>query len=526
MGGIISFTQASRKLKRKSDEDSSDRGSTPAVKRIRATYEHVYKQMFIKGEGSDITVIALNREWRLHRVYLKHSPYFSALLEGGWKESDYGVLKLNLIDRNITEEGLHVTFGSFYNDSVQITRDNVIGVLAAATWFHLDEIRDCCERILCRYMRLRTITSLYELSIEYHLPKLENACISWLSTRFAILPRTKLSFEVMKRIPISLMQSVVQQPSLIVVKFEQDLFLSLLEWIYLRLHPELPFRSGPEFLSDVYRYFREESKDFFETAEGKPYAPVLKAIRWNHVLTSLDATRDLISDHIVPEAWLNEAYRSLWLKELESHEFYIKQRRDSQTNIINTTSNLAHITSIRRIPGSSPSHPTPPTNTATEASETFWQCCERYSRIIEDPRGSHGWRWTGYCFGVDLMFQFRRKSFYVIRLTDTSGAVGLVSTLPTIKVELVLKVLSIDSAFENDRATDIVSDSLQEMLKECKEDFNNDDDNIDDIDRFTQPKIYTSGYKTFQMIPNANYELLRLPGNVRFPIVVSAYILR
>lgn len=92
-------------------------------KRIRATYEHIYKQMFIKGEGSDITVIALNREWRLHRVYLKHSPFFSALLEGGWKESNYEVLKLNLIDKNITEEGLHVTFGSFYSDDVQITKN-------------------------------------------------------------------------------------------------------------------------------------------------------------------------------------------------------------------------------------------------------------------------------------------------------------------------------------------------------------------------------------------------------------------
>lgn len=110
-----------------------------------------------------------------------------------------------------------------------------------------------------------------------------------------------------------------------------------------------------------------------------------------------------------PLAWLNEAYRSLWLKELESHEFHIRQRRNSQTNIINTTSNLAQITSIRRIPGSPPSHSTPPSSTPTEASEDFWRCCERYGRIIEDPRGSRGWRWTGYCFGVDLMFQFRRR---------------------------------------------------------------------------------------------------------------------
>lgn len=114
----------------------------------------------------------------------------------------------------------------------------------------------------------------------------------------------------------------------------------------------------------------------------------------------------------------------------------------------------------------------------------------------------------------------------MIRLTDTPEAVGLASTLPRIKVELVLRVLSIDSAFENDRPTDVIFDSLQEMLNECKGDFSNDDDKIDAIEKCIQPKIHSSGYKIFHMIPNANYELLRLPGNMRFPIVVSAYILR
>lgn len=51
----------------------------------------------------------------------------------------------------------------------------------------------------------------------------------------------------------------------------------------------------------MYIYFSFAAKGFFESAEGKPYAPVLKIIRWNHVLTTLDATRDLISDRIVPE---------------------------------------------------------------------------------------------------------------------------------------------------------------------------------------------------------------------------------
>uniref|UniRef100_A0A0R3SNA7 BTB domain-containing protein n=1 Tax=Hymenolepis diminuta TaxID=6216 RepID=A0A0R3SNA7_HYMDI len=177
------------------------------------TYDYVYEQMFLKGENSDITVIALERKWHLHRVFLKHSLYFSALLEGGWKESEENVLTLKLTDENITEEGLHVIFGSFYKDQVIITKNvkmpifllltflqNVIGVLAAATWFQLDEIRDHCERILCRFVKLNTVSSLYDVSVKYLLLKLEHICVSWLATRFSLVPWCKLSFEVKKKL--------------------------------------------------------------------------------------------------------------------------------------------------------------------------------------------------------------------------------------------------------------------------------------------------------------------------------------
>lgn len=90
-------------------------------KRIRSTYQHVYQELFSKGEGSDVTICALGHEWPLHRIYLKQSPFFAALFNGGWKESGDRRITLNLLDENITQESLHIVFGSFYSDYFSLT---------------------------------------------------------------------------------------------------------------------------------------------------------------------------------------------------------------------------------------------------------------------------------------------------------------------------------------------------------------------------------------------------------------------
>ncbi|KAM3171507.1 hypothetical protein ACTXT7_016490 [Hymenolepis weldensis] len=376
-------------------------------KRIRATYDYVYEQMFLKGENSDITVIALEREWHLHRVFLKHSLYFSALLEGGWKESEENVLTLKLTDENITEEGLHVIFGSFYKDQVIITKNNVIGVLAAATWFQLDEIRDHCERILCRFVKLNTISSLYDVSVKYLLLKLEHICVSWLATRFSLVPWCKLSFEVKKRLSISLMQSVIQQPNFIVLHFEQDLFLDLLIWVYLHLHPELPYSWPPvDFNREVYQFFQH--KNFFETPEGRLYTDVFKALKWENILTSLDPTVNLISDQLIPEAWINETCRSLWLKQLKSHDLHALRRQTSSLSIhiISPNHPSEQDQSPRSVDSQNRHQPSPSQPVATEADDEFWKNCERFGVVIEHQRS---WRWSGYAFGVDLVFSCQSK---------------------------------------------------------------------------------------------------------------------
>ncbi|VDN96817.1 unnamed protein product [Rodentolepis nana] len=528
MGSIMPYATFSRPLKRKADENLPEKSETQQYKRIRATYDYVYEQMFLKGENSDITIIALEREWHLHRIFLKHSQYFSALLEGGWKESEEHILRLKLTDENITEEGLHVIFGSFYNDQVKITKNNVVGVLAAATWFQLDEIRDYCEGILCRFIKLNTISSLYDLSIKYLLPKLENICVSWLATRFSLVPWCKLSFEAKKKFSISLMQSVIEHPYFIVLHFEQDLFRDLLLWVYLHLHPEISYSWPPvDFHREVYAFFQH--KNFFETPEGRPYADVFKLLKWENILTSLDATMNVISDQLIPEAWINETCRFLWLKQLKCDNLHILRRQTTSpsVHIISPNRPFEQDQSLRPVDSRGNRQPNSPQTAPTGVGDEFWRNCERFGAIIEQHRS---WRWSGYAFGVDLVFSYQSNKITVTRCTEESETWGLISPLPTVKVEVDVRVLSKPALFKNDHPEDTVSDSLQEMLLECKDDLNagdsGDDESIDEIKKRLQLTVLSARHATLLMIPNAKYELLRLPRDIIYPLVISMAIRR
>ena len=40
-------------------------------KRIKSTSKYIYQTLFLDGENSDVTIQALGKEWKLHKLYLK-----------------------------------------------------------------------------------------------------------------------------------------------------------------------------------------------------------------------------------------------------------------------------------------------------------------------------------------------------------------------------------------------------------------------------------------------------------------------
>ncbi|VDK87549.1 unnamed protein product [Dibothriocephalus latus] len=286
------------------------------IKRIRSTYEYVYRELFCKGEGSDIIVAALGYEWLLHRIYIKQSPFFAAMLDGGWKESDCNRIELELSDPAITKHALDVVFGSFYCDCVSLTDQTVLNILAAATWFHLEDIR-----------QLDTIIEFHAVSGKYSLPELNQACVDWLSQKLLVIPDSPALFTLLQNIPrprilsvllllcfietnlyvifhpcrISLMQTVVSHPRLVVIQLEQDVFICLLKWMYLQHNPDTQYCPASDLLKQAYEYYTTVKPNFLASPEGAPYAAAFRGVRWEHVVTIYKATQRMIQDRIVPE---------------------------------------------------------------------------------------------------------------------------------------------------------------------------------------------------------------------------------
>ena len=103
-------------------------------KRVKTTSNYIFDTLFINGKNSDVTIIAFEKEWRLHRVYLSQATYFASMFSGSWKETSMDTVEMDFVDNNIDIESLQLAFESLYRDEVVIKPHNVINVLATSVF--------------------------------------------------------------------------------------------------------------------------------------------------------------------------------------------------------------------------------------------------------------------------------------------------------------------------------------------------------------------------------------------------------
>lgn len=87
---------------------------TPKKKKLLSTAQYIYRALFKEGNNSDVTVIALGKPWRLHKVYLCQSPYFASMFSGAWREAKEDIVHIKVIDPKINLDSLYTVLGSLY----------------------------------------------------------------------------------------------------------------------------------------------------------------------------------------------------------------------------------------------------------------------------------------------------------------------------------------------------------------------------------------------------------------------------
>lgn len=74
---------------------------------------------------------------------------------------------------------LTLVLGSLYLDEVSIVPASVVGVLAAATLFQLDDLIDQCLSVMTETISPLTATSYYEAATQYGLQRIKHVAIEW-----------------------------------------------------------------------------------------------------------------------------------------------------------------------------------------------------------------------------------------------------------------------------------------------------------------------------------------------------------
>lgn len=354
--------------KRKRESDSSEEAELleslhlPKRMKLQCTAQYIYQALFVEGKESDITVHILNKNWKLHKVYLGQSQYFSSMFSGSWNETNKSYISIEVQDPQITEEALSTVFGSFYLDEVKLEPCSVVGVLAAATMFQMDGLIDQCHDIMLESVCPLTAIQYYQAATNYGLKKIKEKVLDWFLVNFTEY-FTKTS-KRLKDIECDLMLEIVGHPNLNVIQTEMTLYCVLRKWLYLQVNLEASDECNNKECETFFKKIKGEIP-FLLTERGQDYFDVFSHIRMYNLILNLYDIPIVVADGIVPEMWLLDSYRKQWLTMLD---------------VFTGNKGVSHLD-----------------------EDYFLKNCYRCGRVIAEG-DTHSWRWSGFSFGIDLVW--------------------------------------------------------------------------------------------------------------------------
>lgn len=340
---IVNTLNSRRKRKATADannshEEKNSYGSkAPKIRRLLSTTQYIYQELYNVQKTSDVTIMALNKVWYLHKVYLSQSPYFSCMFNGSWQESCQDFVHIKILDDNITLEALDAVFGSLYLGEIEIDDKSVISIIAAATLFILDNIINKCTELMADTINADTVISYYDAACQYNCPIIRKSTFKWLEIN--LLSVYAKYRNILKYISIDLMTALISSPDLYVIESEFSLYTMLRVWVYLRLHPNCDLEgfqghkecqqqqaqqppldmaaafTGNDHSSHAIQSFflkRKETSSFLLTLEGQQYLKPFQALRTQYLITSYLGLKSILDDNIIPKDWIHNHVMTHW----------------------------------------------------------------------------------------------------------------------------------------------------------------------------------------------------------------------
>ncbi|XP_014262355.1 protein germ cell-less [Cimex lectularius] len=391
---------------------------SPKRRKLTCTAHYIFQALYVEGKDSDITVNILDKDWKLHKIYLGQSQYFNSMFSGSWNESKKSYISIKVEDPNITEEALAAVFGSFYQDEIIVEPRVVVGVLAASTMFQLEGLIEQCYEIMLETISPITVVQYYHASCRYGAQKVKSKVIDWFSvnlTDYYYKNPARL-----KEIDVELMNVILSNPDLCVIQTEMTLYSLLRRWMYNRLNVDM---DTSDCSKEPEPFFCNGEGDvpFLMSETGREFEPIFRRLRLGHLLLHVKDLLNISKDKIIPEAWMLEAYKTQWVN-------------------------------LLRVLSGSDKGP-------TSVDEEFFNMNSiRCGREIHSG-DNRSWRWNWFSFGVDLVWSIVDNSI-LVRRQRTYLDYTLVDNSHNILVRLDLLTFDEQRQVKKLMKTDIINLSL------------------------------------------------------------------
>ncbi|XP_040571309.1 germ cell-less protein-like 1 [Lepeophtheirus salmonis] len=359
-----------RKRKRIHEFDLTEYVNTRKRCKLRSTCDHIYGRLFLEGHNSDVVIRALDREWRLHKVYLEQSPYFQSMFSGSWIESSLETVELNIIDPLISSETLNTALSSLYRGEIDLEVDMLVPLLATVTLLQFHGLQLQIEALMIETMNEDTVLPYINAASTYGSFSVVETATDWLKVN--LLHSLPQNLTTLSSLPMELLIKLISANDLFVNQTEFSVYILLRLWLYLQITPK--WNGDPtQAVTSSHIHFRmlyaKESKFFLNLETGSSYAPLFRALRLPYLVNHHLDLEMLLSDGIVPMEWVYPMIVSQWEKLLR-----VDQGLDTGPNVI--------------------------------VEEEFNQYSMRCGRNLTQPNISALWRWTGFNMGLDLIVHY------------------------------------------------------------------------------------------------------------------------
>ncbi|KAG1521777.1 hypothetical protein G6F52_006435 [Rhizopus delemar] len=257
---------------------------------------HIITRGLEEGIGSDLTIRAFNRSYRLHRLILDQNSYFKLLLAGGFKESGSSQVTLHLEENTfINAESFQFVLEYLYGkiEEPRITADNVRQVLATCSYFQLMDVCGLCVEYILKTLNHQNVVNYLLFADEQMVKGADRIC----DAIFTFLCREAYHMErdILAHLPLGWLEKIVESDAFWVPS-EYERYQFVLQIIQAQCKTLI---KGPELTSDDPSHILHKSIHYmhmtFEQLQSiehdlhplsrKPLIPeyVLKEALWQQV---------------------------------------------------------------------------------------------------------------------------------------------------------------------------------------------------------------------------------------------------